>query len=428
MKSLFSALFLLVSVCSSAQVISIPVQYLPQDFTSYCLLSNAAGETVDDHLFVPQASRLDTIFLEAKGKTGPFHLTILTKYPSAKEELNAFAKATTVINLQPGFVLGSALPMPIPLNYGVIMPSDSAHLIELTLTEQEEYFYNIMLPPGGAIKRHSFSPRKQLGTLKFFESCRRPFYLYVQEHKGGDWQYFFFDGKDSYEQSWRLPEVPKVARNVEVELPFFDDWRIELSAYHLFLDERVFLPILPQGTNVIQGEKLAVMLPSETNLDDYYLNCKALRRHRMYEYAYRGNLAGAQLTRIENTFDHVFTKNNIYLRIGGPDGYFALRSTEIFPVKQEDGSLSYPNDLLEWTIMGEIPKGGIINFNIPRFDTKRVRDLPQLRQFTGARFSKIDFLYPNERITPDRWMAALDRTSTYIRINGGCRITETLVR
>ena len=408
------------------QVVSIPVLWLNPEQTSYCLLSNDAGEPLDEHLFIPEANRQDTISLFAEGQPGPYHLTVLTKYTNEEFSLNAFAKVTTILNVQPGLIIESSVSGPTVEPYGI--SERNTQQIDLSFTDQDQLLFNLLLPPGVSVKRNSFATRKNTGVLKLFEDLERPFYVYLQQRKGADWQYLSFDGYGSYDQSWSLPAIPFLTKDVNIELPFFADWRIDFSAYHPVYGERISLPLLKEGTSAVQGQKLAVMLPTEDELNDFYLYTSTHRKHDWFQHVYRGNELPPSLDRQEYTLEHHFRTNDIYLRIGGPDGYFALRTFRSFVLWDPEEGFVYPEHLVEWAIIGEIPAGGVVDFNIPTFPLNRVREFPQLKQLTGARFQKVEFFYPSKDFPQGQWWSKVGDAEQTLKEIGGCLITHTLER
>ena len=188
------------------QAVSVPVRWLDAEQTSYCLLSNTAGEMVAEHLFVPQANRQDTIHLFVNDESGPFHLTILTKYSKAEFSLQAFAKVMTVLNVEPGWVLESSIPAPAT---AALFANEvrTENRIELSFSEQEKLLYNVLLPSGVSVKRNSYFPRSDRGLLKLRDYGWRPFYLYLQHGKEADWRYLYFNGQHDYDQTWSMPEI-----------------------------------------------------------------------------------------------------------------------------------------------------------------------------------------------------------------------------
>lgn len=420
--ALFLCMLLMGLLHAQFYTVKIPLNQLVEEETSYCFLSDEEGRIIDDFFHNPFLGiSPDTIRLFTK-EEAVYHLTVVTDYLSENVQQRSFTKALTYYGLEEDFYYQS-LVVKDPVAFS--MSPQTIGYPRYSFSQLEHSVSNILLPPAAELLENQFRLRQQRAEIEIEDQRDDAYYIFFRQSAKQPWRYYL-NRPDNSGGNLVYDDLPQITKEKEIILPIFEDWEIQLSAYHPYYDGRIGIPFSESRAGVFKGRNLFLNIPEDDILEDFLLRAEMNRIDEIYLYVYRGNELPTEVTRIEPYYSVYTDFATVSVKVGGPNGYFLLSSPRSYQINLQQNANTYQSSNIEWTMMGAIPSTGHINFVVPLYTEEMVERIPNLRRFTSRQFNTCKLIYPKINLSTAEWSLLLPNGSELLNDFGGTMITKSL--
>lgn len=411
-----------IPVFGQSFTVTLPVDQLPVEALSYCILSGDDGEIIDDYFFNPftELTR-DTIKLRSYSAEQS-HLSVIHYYAPVRIDEEDFTRAFTYYGLEEDFLYKAAAS---PREMNVLGQYAARENVVYHFTDMEYSISQIQFPPKAELTDKGYRSRHHTGKLEGIDQCAEDYYIFLRQGSKSPWRYILHQQEFSGD-TLSYTDLPTTSKEKRIILPVFGQWQLQVTAYHPYLDDRVSIPFSDSRDGRFEGREFYLQIPEEDILEDFIIRAAISPKRDKYLYLFRGDMLPDEISRVEPSLSSLNEARRISIKMASPDGYFLLESPANRLVRNPSGGFEYVNTRFSWTFAGEIPSSRHVEFDVPVFTGNMLYAIPSLKKFTGRQMMVCKLFYPNVKLTPLQWSTQLVQGQYFLQEFGGAMITENL--
>jgi hypothetical protein len=424
MKNILFPLCVLIGIPTLAQsfTVTLPVDQLPDDALTYCILSGDEGEIVDDYFYNPftELTR-DTIKLRSYSVERS-HLSVIHYYASVHVDQEDYTQVFTCYGLEEDFLYQATAR---PREMSVLGQYAVSEKVAYHFTDLDYSLSYIQFPPKAELTDKGYRSRFRTGRLEGVDQCVEDYYIFLRQGSKVPWRYILHQQEFSGD-TISYTDLPTITKEKRVVLPVFGAWQLQVTAYHPYLDGRVSIPFSDSRDGRFEGRELYLQIPEDDILEDFIIRALVSPKRDKYLYLFRGDILPDEISRVEPSLSVLNDAQRISIKMVSPDGYFLLQSPTNRLVRNSEGGFEYEDTRFSWTLMGEIPFSRHVEFATPVFRRNVLKVIPSLKKFTGRQMTVCKLFYPNVKLTPRQWSTQLVEGQYLLQEFGGVMFTDNL--